>query len=436
MRPLWLWPAVSGLAGVMLALALAQIRFDRDSGFRAVMWPGDAAAASTMVQAVATSVISVTALTFSLTVVALQLASQQFSPRLLREFTRDPVTRLVLAILVGTFALALSALRELRATEPVPVLVVVAVFLMGFVALAALLGFITHIVRVLRVDTMMLTVHDQTARAIDHFYPRYGDQQPRSPAELRLVPQQGALIAATKSGFVHLIDVAGLVEGARDQDGVVQVQVRAGDHVVRGAPLAKAWDHGGGPPADMAALIKVVTDTVLIGYERTLEQDAAYGFRQLQDIAVKALSPGINDPVTAAHSIGHMSDLLVQISGRRLGAILHEDSDGIGRAVVPDRDLRYYLDLACSQARRYGAKEPTVLVALLGMLRDVVTASRDDRQRLDIARQADLVVEAASTDLLVTERDEVTAMRGRVDYALAGRVEAAYTDRAGETRSS
>ncbi len=128
-----------------------------------------------------------------------------------------------------------------------------------------------------------------------------------------------------------------------------------------------------------------------LGYERTLEQDVAFGFRQLEDIAVKTMSSAINDPVTACVAVGHMADLLVRLSKVRMGAIVHCDGDGIGRAVVPDRDLRYYLDLACGELHRFAAAEPTVLVALLRMLRDPATAVRETGHAAEVQRAADLV---------------------------------------------
>ena len=173
----------------------------------------------------------------------------------------------------------------------------------------------------------------------------------------------------------------------------------------------------------------------MIGYERTIEQDAAFAFRQLTDIAVKALSPGINDPVTAAHAVGHMADLLVRLTGRRLGPTLHEDAEGTGRVVVPDRDLPYYLDLVCGPIRRYGRSEPTVLIALLRMLRDVATAARDDAQRQDLADQIGLIVEEVSETVGAHDAKQVQAMAQRVGQALDGDVRGAYADRSGETRS-
>lgn len=118
-----------------------------------------------------------------------------------------------------------------------------------------------------------------------------------------------------------------------------------------------------------------------------------------------------------------------------MGPTVHVDADDVGRVAVPDRVLAYYLDLACGQVRRFAAAEPTVLAALLRMLRDVAVSARDDDQREDIRHQVELVVSAASDNLLVTERAFVTDLADRVESVLKGDVLHAYSDDAGQTRS-
>jgi uncharacterized membrane protein len=428
---LWTWPVGAGLLGAVLATALARVR-PQSGSWLGSLWPGDVPAARSMLQVVATADMTAITLTFSVTVVALQLASQQFSPRLLREFARDPVTKAVLATLSGAFVFATTTIAHLHEDEPVPTLAVAVGFALGIASLGAILAFITHILKAVRVDTMMRIVHDETDVAIERFYPPYGDPSVRSDEGLHL--GEGRQLSADTSGFVQRTDVQRLVADAAQADAVVRVEARAGDHVVRGTPIATVWAGSRAEPSTSPRLEDRVRDAITIGYERTIDQDTGFGFRQLEDIAVKAMSPSVNDPVTATHAVGHMADLLVRLVGCRLGATLHEDDSGTGRVVVPDRDLRYYLDLACGQLRRFSASEPTVLIALLRMLRDVGLACRDDEQRTEVRRAADLVVGELDA-VQPVDRAEVEAMRARVDWALAGDARAAYGDRVGETRS-
>jgi uncharacterized membrane protein len=162
-----LGPAIGGALALGIELPSGWVRVV-PSWLR---WPGDGDSAATLLQALATSAITVTGLTFTLTVVALQLASQQFSPRLLREFTRDRVTKAVLAVLVSTFVFTAAALRQLRTDQPVPDVTMLVASGLGLASLAAVLGFLAHIARMLRVDTMMRSVHDEANRAITAFYP-------------------------------------------------------------------------------------------------------------------------------------------------------------------------------------------------------------------------------------------------------------------------
>jgi len=429
--PLWVWPTVAGVVAAGAALVLTLIR--PTGGWLTRLWPGDQDAAATVFQVVTTATVTVATLTFSLTVVALQLASQQFSPRLLREVTRDRVTKAVLATLTGAFVFSIVAIRQLNSSSPVPVVSALVALLLGIAAFAAGLSFISHMTRVLRVDTLMQMVHAETVTAIAAFYPRH-DEPIDDPAQLELDPAAGHLVPAGESGYVRSVDVPALLRAAREHEAVLRIETRPGDHVVRNTPMATVWVRTQlSTPPD--ALLDAVRAAVDVGYERTLDQDAGFGFRQLADIAVKAVSPSINDPVTAAAALGHMGDLLTRVVGSHLGPTLHRDEDGVGRAVVPDRDLRYYLELCCGQLRRYGGSEPTVLASILQMLRDVAVSCRDDRQRAEIARAADAAAAQLPGQAAAADAETVHDMRRRVDLALAGDLVGAYADRAGETRS-
>lgn len=426
---LWFWPAVAALLGFGVASVLGSIHPTAGSRLARLAWPGDRQSATAFLQVVAGSVITVTSLTFTLVVVALQLASQQFSPRLLREFARDVVTQLVLATLVTTFVVSVTILRSLEADEPLPALGLGLTLLLVLASIFGLLGFLGHIARLVRVDTMMAAVHRETRLVIErHYLPADSDYGAALPEEAE---QARAVVTATRSGFVQEVDVTALVAAAEACDAMVVVGVRAGDHLAVGTPVARlAVDE-----SRRAELDAAVHAAIQLGYERTVQQDLALGLRQLTDIAVKALSPAVNDPTTAGHAAGHVSDILIRLQSRRLGPVVHPGADGAPRVRTPGRDLRYYLDLVVGPIRRYGAREPAILAALLRMLRDVAVAACRDDQRAEIARQARLIVATIDPGLLEEDAEEVRDAERRVHQALRGDVLAAYADRAGETRS-
>ena len=431
---LWFWPAVTAVLAFVATLALLAVRPSPGSGLARLAFPGDASAAASALQTVATSVMTAMSLTFSLTVVALQLASQQFSPRLLREFARDRLIQAVLAVLVSTFVVSLTGLRGLDPEQPLPVLVVALAVVLGALSALALLAFLGHLVRSLRVDTMMAAAHQEVLGTIRQTYPAHGDLR-KAPAPDLPGPDGGTLVPCRQSGFVRAVAPEVLVDVAERHGLFLLLAVRPGDMVVRGAPIASVWRTGGSGAPDVDALSEEVHDAIQTGYERTADQDAALGLRQLTDIAVKAISPSVNDPVTASHAVAYCADVLVRLQGHHLGPQQHLDSTGRPRVVTPDRDHRYYLDLVCAPVRRFGRGEPQVLTSLLRLLRDCAVAARDDQQRLEVARQIDLVVADMDDGLLPDDAEAVHDLARRARLALGGEVDAAYRDRAGETRS-
>jgi len=435
--PLWLWPFVTGVVAFFAAILTAHLHRRNVRLPDWLRWQGDADSASTLLDAVAASVITVTAVTFSLTMVTLQMASQQFSPRLLREFAHDPGTKRVLSVLVGAFVFCTVALQYIQIGQRPPDLTMFVASILSLAALGAILYFVTHVSRLLRADTMMLAVHDQTDWVIDRLLPEYGDESLEAPGPL---PPDGTAVRAGRSGFVRILKIDHLLRTAAAHGLTIEVAVRAGDHVVQGSPLATVWRHSPdgplpGPVEVDERLRRAIRHGVEIGYERTNEQDVALGLRQLADIAVRALSSAINDPVTADHAIGHLADLLVRLTGRRLGPVAYRDARDRGQVVVRDRDLAYFLELACAQIRRYGRDDPAALSALLRMLRDVAAVARDDSQREQIAYQTSLVEAQLASGILDHDLDQVKDMARRVHRALDGDLRAAYQDRSGETRS-
>jgi uncharacterized membrane protein len=257
-----------------------------------------------------------------------------------------------------------------------------------------LVFFVHHLVHSIQLDEIMGRVERSSVHVVEHDLPTVAvtsDPCPEPPVWAVAVP-------AERSGYVQTVHPEGLVTDATAKDVVLSLTTMVGGHVVRGAPLAWAWRLSPEqPPPQPADLRAAVRRAVRIGNERTMEQDVAFGIRQLADIASKALSPGINDPYTAVQALQHLSVVMATLAGRRLGNQLFRDGAGVVRVAVPHRDLGYLLDLAFGQIRRYGAAEPRVVEALLRVLRSTGRFCVDDAARALVAAQVRLVLADAES---------------------------------------
>lgn len=309
--------------------------------------------------------ITVTALTFSLTVVTLQLASSQFSPRLLRTFTRDRFVHVTLALFLGTFTYALAVLRtvrDARSGQPVfvPQLSVTVAFVLCVLSVLCLVLFLAHLAQQIRVETMLRNVHREASDTVKRVL---GARESDAGTETPPAPPPGAVVlVAAASGFLVQIDEQTLLTAAVDADAIILVDCWPGSSVIAGTPIGAAWPRV--TPGDselITQLTQHVPGTLTVGFERTAVQDVGYGLRQLADVTIKALSPGINDPTTAVHALGHCSVLLCELADKDLGPRLLCDDRAQLRVVLNRPGFPDMLETAITQPRRYGASDPFVL---------------------------------------------------------------------------
>ncbi|MDI3213860.1 DUF2254 domain-containing protein [Arthrobacter sp. AL12] len=383
---LWPLPAVSVVLAVVLGIALPALDAALDGrlpqGVAALLFGGGPEAARAVLQTVAGSLITVTSLTFSLTVVTLQLASSQFSPRLLRTFASDRFVHTTLALFLATFAFALTVLRSVRTETSqspsfVPEISVTVAYALTIASILGLVLFLAHLTREIRVETMMRKVNAETRATMDRVFPA------RRPAR-QPVPATGAGsmdIRRSRSGFLTGYNKNALLRAALEADAVIRIDREPGSSLVEGVPFATVWPL---PPRtafspesaeQLREQINVMVDT---GFERTKVQDVGFGFRQLSDVAARALSPGINDPTTAVHVIGHLSDLLCRLADRSPGPeVLTDNADEV-RVILAQPRFGDFLDLALAQSRHYGAGDPAVAERLLVLLREL--SWRDERE--------------------------------------------------------
>ncbi|MFE9254209.1 DUF2254 domain-containing protein [Streptomyces sp. NPDC006879] len=427
---LWPIPALSVLLAVVLGIGLPRLDSRLGGNLpRAVadyLFSGDPQAARTMLSVVAGSLITATSLIFSLTVVALQLASSQYSPRLLRTFAGDRVVHATLAVLLGTFTYTLTVLRTIRDAVDgrggqVPQVSVTLVYLLALASVMALVGFLAHVTRQIRVETILRDVHAESSGTLRR---TLGAEPSPVPADLPVPPGYGTtLVCGHGSGFLTSIDEAELLAAAVDLGAVVVLDCSPGDSLIAGTPIATAWPASGRVLLDdPEELIRRTAAAVHTGIERTAAQDPSFGLRQIVDVAVRALSPGINDPTTAVHALGHACALLVEAAGRNTNSKLLRDDEGVVRVVLPRPDFAALLAVAVDQPRRYGAQEPHVLVRLYALLREVAWVASRPEQRQAVADQLlRLDATADRPDREPTDRMRLRELSRAVREALDGR---------------
>lgn len=387
---LWFVPVLCVSAAV--ALAVVTLRFDRgrhDVG--PLVFSGSAESARSVLSAILTSIATLTALVFSITIVVLQLASSQYSPRVLRTFLRDRRSQLVLGVLLATFAYAMLVLRAVRGGDRsaevfVPRTSVHAAFLLTAVSLLFFVLYIHHMAQSMQASSIIAEVSAETAATLRRLYPSVGrDPVQKSRPAAR---DSDAVISSAESGYLEAVNEDFLFNAAREADVTVRLVPAVGDFVPSGSRLFVVSP---GLDEDRAEALR---EGVALGRRRTMQQDATFGFRQLVDIAEKALSPGVNDPTTAVEALDRLHELLLLLAPRQFPAREREDDDGIVRLVLPRPDWEAYVHLALDEVRQYGEGSIQVTRRLRSLVNELLEVVPDARREV-LLRQQHLLDESA-----------------------------------------
>ncbi|WP_426957978.1 DUF2254 domain-containing protein [Muricoccus radiodurans] len=388
----WVRPALLVLAGVLLGQGGVWLEGTgwSDAFLRSGwVYAGGEAGARSLLGAVASSTIGVAGTTFSITVAALSLASGQMGPRLLRNFVRDAGNQAALGIFLGTFAYALVVLRTVRATDEgafVPHLAVTGALVLALLCVATLVWFVHHIASGINVETVIDLVHRDLREAVARLTLDHPDPEPRS------APLKGQPVRAAEGGYLRALDEAGLADWAAEAGVTVVLLVRPGDYVFPGVPVA---DLSPAAPGDAEERLR---GAMAVGSRQAAAQDLEFAVRQLAEVAIRALSPGINDPFTAIAVLDRFGDVLCGMAGRHLPgpAVLRD-----GRAVLFRRATDYagLLDAMFRMIRQNGAESAAVLVRLMEVLAAVLSVECDPARRVALLHHADLGLAAGRKGL-------------------------------------
>ncbi|MFG2872592.1 DUF2254 domain-containing protein [Streptomyces sp. NPDC048338] len=411
---LWIVPMLGLLLGVVLAeLALAADSADwPPSG-----WHYSATTASGVLAAIVGAMVALLGFVVTIGVLVVQQATNTLSPRYMRLWYRDRLQKAVLATFTGTFAFAFSLLRSVESAS-VPDLGVTlagAAVAVSLVLLLIYLNRFTHSLRPVAIAELVTrlgeTVFTEGARAI----------RGAAPREDRAVPSVGPVthVRAVRGGAIQAFDVPGLVTEAARHDCVFVVTRLIGDFVPPGTVLVEVHGDTSGPAPER------VTGFVALGAERTIEQDPAFALRILVDIAIRALSPAVNDPTTAVQVINYIESFLHTVGTTRLpGRHVLADRDGNPRVVLPGRDWDDYLELAVCEIRDYGGSSVQICRRLRAMLEGLLEALPPP-QHPAVRTQLLLLQEAAEREFTDPNRLAIAAQAdhqgigGRSSHRLA-----------------
>ncbi len=400
-----------GLVGIDRALKTDYISF---FGF---LYPVSPEGARSILSTIAASMMTVAGVTFSITILVLNLASSQFGPRLLRNFIQDRSIQFVLGTFVSSFIYCLIVLRSVQIIEAdvfVPNFSVTFAFILALLNVGVLIFFIHHIATSIQADEVIAETRKELSSNIERIFKNEQDQSPRennSEVSDRQQDNEAYIkynythyITARQNGCLQAVDRKKLLETARDNDHLIHLLLKPGQFVVAGWKIAiisskDIFDVG---------LTDSINNAFIFGSQRTPEQDIEFSIHQLVEIAIRSLSPGINDPYTAIACIDQLGSALCNLAKRNFpSSYCYDDKDKLRLKLKP---VPYsgILNASFDQIRQYGRASIAVTIRLLEMLILIAEQTRQSDQRRAIHRQADMILRGSQNSILEqNDRDDV-----------------------------
>jgi uncharacterized membrane protein len=424
---LWLVPVVETLAVVLLFVVTYSVdRAAYDGLVRLPSWVlnGTADVARVLLATVAAAIITVVGIVFSITIVALTLASTQFGPRMLRNFVRDPGTQLSLGAFVATFCYAMIGLVSVGGGphgDFVPHLSITVTLLMTLLDVAVLIFFLNHIATMIQLPVVIANIATSLVTEVAGMEssPEFGIGAARGPSHeelCALLAESGAPIRTPRSGYLQVIRHDVLLKIATKAGAVVQLPYRPGHFVVAGQVIALVW-----PPEAAESVAERLALGHVTGAYRTLPQDISFGFDQLVEIALRALSPAVNDTFTGMTCVDWIADCLCRISTSWRPQRIRRDTEGNIRVIAYQPDFDRLVERTFDTIRQAAAGMPAILIRQLDALAKVIELTPDRKHWTPLIRQAEAIERTnLATVADPSDREDVTE-RYEMVMAMVGR---------------
>jgi uncharacterized membrane protein len=426
---LWLVPTIEVIAAVALYVgthAIDKAAYDGSLTLPSWMMFGNPDAARQILTTLAAAVITVVGVVFSITIVTLTLASTQFGPRMLRNFIRDRGTQFTLGTFVATFVYATLVLISIgpgSRGQFVPHLSITLSVGLVTVSMAVLIYFIHHIAASIQLPQVIASIATDLSRAIDAEANDNGtttESGPSVPELLRRMSEAGGTVPAPSSGYLQFIRHETLIGLAAEKGAVIHLMHRPGHFLVRGHPMATVW-----PPGATESVSTALRRAHITGSSRTLAQDLAFAVDQLVEIAIRALSPAVNDTFTALTCIDWLGASLCQATLQWEPVRVHRDSHGFVRLITAHVTYERLIERAFEKIRQAGRGMPAVLIRQLEALAKIIDDTTSTQQRELLLRQAAMILQASEES--VPESADRADVKREYDDLLAAtqRIEAA-----------
>jgi uncharacterized membrane protein len=398
------------MACLSVALAFITVAIDvRMTGgwlqSMSLTYTGGAEGASGVLETIAGSMMTIAGVVFSMTLVALTLASSQFGPRLLRNFMTDKSNQMVLGTFVATFLYCLLVLRTVRHAEEnafVPHLSITLGVLFAIVSIGILIYFIHHVSVSIQADEIVARVGAELIEGIERLFPEQiglGNSGSGIDVGGAGIPasfdERARPVKASGDGYVQFIDSDALMHIATQENLLLRVANRPGHYVTAGISLVLVW------PGDRVNedLSKKVNKAIILGKQRTPAQDVEFAVSQLVEIAVRALSPGVNDPFTAIRCVDRLGSALFRLAGRAIPSPYRRDKQNQLRVITPPVTFPAFLDAAFDQIRQNARTNASVTIRLMDTIAVVAGSAQRPEDRAALLRQAKLIARGAREGL-------------------------------------
>ncbi len=408
----WFVPVVMIAAALLLASVLVGVdRAVQVEGITILgeLFPKGTQSASTLLSAIATSLLTVTGSVFSIAIVAIQLASGQFGPRMLRDFMQDRSNQITFGICSATFAYAITVLWTIEDSKNISFTPQISVFvglLLTIVSVCVLVFFVHNIANAVHADNLIARIGRDLEKCIDRLFPEREGEANRLVWEVSSnFESKATAILATHSGYIQRVDIERLKAIASQHNLVLKILYRPGQFVVQNSVLLYAQSKTDLKLLDRSVLSRQLDRAISRGNQRKSKYDVEFPIKQLVEIAIRAISPAVNDPFTAVRCIDRLSVSLCYVLQKAPQKIYHFDSAGALRVIVEPTTFEILTNAAFDQIRQYGQTDVAVTIRLLESISVIGRQTHTESQKRILRRQTEMIKRGGQKDNIPEESD-------------------------------